>query len=62
MYKFSCVRDFANLAPNSYSCVLIFTYFQRGLSTELAEKIIFKIGQLQAEKIAFKVCKLSTLC
>ena len=46
MYKFSCVRDFANMAPDAYSCVLIFMYFQRGLSTELAEKRIFKIGQL----------------
>ena len=61
MYKFSRVSNFANLALRTYLHVLLLTYLQRGHSVESAEQRIFKIGQLGAEKYAFKIGKLCSL-
>ena len=56
MYLFSRVSNFANSAFRTNSRVLIFAYFERGLSPESAEKRILKIGLIEPEKNAFKVC------
>ena len=58
MYLFSRVPNFSILAFWTNSRVLIFAYFQRGLSADSAEKRILKIGLLEPEINDFKVCRI----